>query len=203
VSRSTVLAIGREAVQSLYIGVPSVPGGTTVPAILTMAVAAPPAGAVVQLASTSPDASVPATVTIAAGATTATFPIATLDTPPTTTVTITATFGTSSQTATVTVISFPVVSDVSCAPGTPTGGTPVQCTGTLSAPAPAGGWALALSSSDPSATVPASVTAPAGSSTFAFAVATTPVTSATIVNLQVSDSVSGLPLFRISITVSP
>jgi hypothetical protein len=203
VSRSTVLTIGRESVQSLLIGVPSVPGGLTVPAILTMSVAAPASGAIVQLASSSGDASVPPTVTVPAGATTQTFPITTIDAPPTTTVTITASYGGVSQTASVTVIAFPVVSDVNCSPSVATGGTAVQCSGTLATPAPAGGWTLSLSSSDPSATVPATVVVPAAASTFAFTASTTPVVSAVVVNLQVSDSVSGLPLFRISITVSP
>jgi len=203
VSRTTVLTIGRESIQSLLIGIPSVPGGLTLPAILTMSVAAPPAGATVQLSSSAAVVSVPATVTVPAGEATVTFPITTIDAPPTTTATITASYGGTTGTASVTVIAYPIVADVSCTPGTVAGGASVQCGGTLAAPAPAGGWTLSLSSSDPSATVPASVSVPAGGTTFAFAASTTAVTSAVVVNLQVSDSVSGLPLFRISITVSP
>jgi hypothetical protein len=203
VSRSAVLAIARESIQSVFIGVPSIPGGSTLPAILTMSVTAPSGGATVQLASSSPNASVPPTVTVPEGATTQTFPITTLDTPPTAVVTITATYGTSTDTASVTIIAHPIVTDVSCTPGTATGGTPVQCTGTLSSPAPAGGWTLALSSSDPSAAVPSTIPVPASAATFAFTATTTPVASGTVANLQVSDAASGLVLFRISITVSP
>jgi len=204
VSRTTVLTIARESVQSVFLGVASVPGGLTLPGIVTLTVAAPPSGVTVQLSSSnSADASVPASVTVPGGMTTQTFPIATVDAPPTTTVTITAAYGSSSQTASMTVIAHPVVNDVSCSSFTPTGGSTVQCTGTLAGPAPSSGWTLALSSSDPTATVPPTVSVPASGSTFAFNVATTTVTSAVVVYVQVSDAVSGLQLFRVAITVSP
>jgi hypothetical protein len=92
---------------------------------------------------------------------------------------------------------------MSCTPANPTGGTTVQCTGTLSSASPAAGWRLACASSDPSVTAPASVTVPPSSLTFQFSLATATVTSATVVSVQIFDAQSGLPLWGQIITVSP
>jgi hypothetical protein len=83
------------------------------------------------------------------------------------------------------------------APGTPTltslslqptnvpGGSTSTGTVTLSAPAPAGGAVVALSSANTAAaTVPAGVTVPAGSTTATFAVATSPVMTSTTVTIS-------------------
>jgi hypothetical protein len=200
VARTATLTIGQLA---LSVGLGSVPGGLSVSGIVTLPVAAPDGGALVALTSSSPDAIVPPSVTIPAGATTGAFTITTIDAPPTTTATITANYAGASQTASLVVVAFPKVVGVSCAPTNPTGGTPVQCTGTLASPSPAGGWRLACASSDPSVVVPVSVTVPPSSATFQFSLATTAVSSVTVVSLEISDVQSGLPLWGLVMSVTP
>jgi hypothetical protein len=181
----------------------SVPGGLAATGVVTLPGPAPDSGAVVALASNTPNAVVPASVTVPAGATTQTFTISTVNAPPTTTATITATYAGASRTTTLVVIAFPTVVGVSCSTITPQGGTGVQCTGTLSGPAPAGGWRLAFASSDPSVTVPGVVTIPASGVSFQFTLATTTVTAATVVSVEVFDALSGLALWGQILTVSP
>ena len=72
-----------------------------------------------------------------------------------------------------------VLSGVSVAPATVTGGASSTGTATLSSPAPSGGAVVALSSSSASASVPASVTVAAGSSSQTFPI-TTDVVSSTV-----------------------
>ena len=200
VVRTATFTIGQLA---LSVALGSVPGGLAVSGTVTLPVPAPEGGALIALTSSSPDAIVPASVTIPAGATTQTFTITTINAPPTTTATITATYAGTSQTATLIVVAYPNVVGVSCTPTNPTGGTTVQCTGTLASPSPAGGWRLACASSDPSVTVPASVTVPPSSLTFQFSLGTTTVSSVTIVSVQIFDAQSGLPLWGQLITVMP
>jgi hypothetical protein len=164
---------------------------------------APPGGATVSLASSSPTAAVPGSVTVAEGTTSQTFTITTVDSPPTTTATITATFAGASQTAALTIAAYPNISSVGCSSVTPTGGSSVPCTGTLADPAPAGGWPLVLTSDNSAAAVPASVTVPASSSTFQFTVVTTSVLAATTVTIQVVDPQSGIVLFTKVLSVNP
>jgi hypothetical protein len=83
------------------------------------------------------------------------------------------------------------------------GGNPLQCTGTLANPAPAGGWQLALSSSDSSATLPSTVNAPASSLTFHFEVTTVPVSISTAVAIQIADAPSGSVLFTQMLIITP
>jgi hypothetical protein len=67
---------------------------------------------------------------------------------------------------------------VRIAPTDVVGGTPATGTVTLTAPAPAGGVEVPLTSDDPvAATVPAAVTVPAGSTTASFPVTTNAVTN--------------------------
>ena len=188
---------------ALSVALGSVPGGLADIGTVTLPMPAPDGGALIALTSNSPDAIVPASVTVPAGATAQTFNITTIDAPPTTTATITATYAGTSQTATLIVVAYPNVVGVSCTPASPTGGTTVQCTGTLASASPAAGWRLACASSDPSVTAPASVTVPPSSLTFQFALGTTTVTSVTVVSVQIFDAQSGLPLWGQIISVTP
>ena len=200
VVRTAALTIGQLA---LSVGLASVPGGLPDTGFVSLPTPAPDGGAAIALVSNAPQAIVPSSVTIPAGASSQTFTIATLDAPPTMTATITATYGGSSQTATVTVLAYPNVIAVSCTPTTATAGTTVQCSGTLGSAAPAGGWRLALASSDASVTAPAIVTAAPASQTFQFSLATGPVSSLTSVVVRISDAQSGLSLWSIGLSVSP
>jgi hypothetical protein len=131
------------------------------------------------------------------------FDITTVNAPPTTTVTITATYGGNTQTATLTVIALPSIVSFSCTPSIVVGGNPLQCTGTLANAAPAGGWQLALSSSNPSVTLPSTVNIPASSLTFHFEVTTVPVSMSTAVTIQIADAPSGSVLFTQVLSITP
>ncbi len=86
-------------------------------------------------------------------------------------------------------------------PSTVAGGAPATGTVGLTAAAPAGGIAIALTSSDTAAaTVPASVTVPAGALATTFAIASRTVTSTTTVTITAS---SGGVTKTSSLTVSP
>ena len=147
--------------------------------------AAPAGGAAVALTSSDPTAfPLPATVTIPAGLATGTAPFffdaGTVTTP--TTVTITATYDSASVTTTVTVEPTEVAA-VLIDPTTITGGQSPGTIVELNGPAPAGGTLVTLSSNSPAASVPQSVTVPAGGSEAAFATNTQPVTANTVVTL--------------------
>ena len=187
----------------MSIGPASVPGGLPVTGVVSLPTPAPDAGALVTLASSSPQAIVPPSVTIAAGATSQSFTITTLDAPPTRLATITATYGGSSQSATVTVLAYPNVVAVTCATTTPAAGTTVSCTGTLDGPTPAGGWQLALLASDASVGVSSRVTVPASSQTFQFSLTIGPVAAGTAVVVNISDAQSGLSLWNVGLSVLP
>jgi hypothetical protein len=203
-TRTVTLTVApRLALQSVALALISVPGGLSPLGTVTLTAAAPAAGAVVSLASNSPSASVPPSVTVAAGTTTQTFLITTVNAPPTTIATITATYAGASQTATLTVVAYPVISSLSCSPGSPSGGTPVVCAGTLASPAPAGGWQLSFASSDPSAVVPSSLAVPSSSQTFQFTVTTVTVSITTNLTIQIFDAPSGLTLFTQFMNITP
>ncbi len=196
VVQTATLTVARLALQTLALTENSVPGGLSVLGIITLTVAAPPGGVSVSLSSSnSADATVPASVTVAEGSTVQTFEIDTVNSPPTTAATITATYAGVSRTATLTVTAYPIVTALSCSPTNPSGGTSVQCTGSLANPAPSGGWQLSFTSSDPSATVPGGVAVPASSQTFQFTITTVPVSVETIVTIQINDAQSGYLLF--------
>lgn len=71
-------------------------------------------------------------------------------------------------------------------PANVVGGTSSQGTVTLTSPAPAGGFAVALSSSNAAATVPAGVAVAQGATSAAFAIATSAVTASTPVTVTAS-----------------
>ena len=78
------------------------------------------------------------------------------------------------------------LSSLSVNPAAATGGQPATGTVTLTGPAPAGGAVVSLSSANPAATVPASVTVPANLTAANFPLNTTPVSTTTIGNLIAS-----------------
>jgi len=123
-------------------------------------------------------ASVPATVTIPAGAYSAPFAIATTAVSATTGVSIVATVNGVGNQGLVSVVppSSPRPVEVALRPGSVTGGRPVTGTVTLERAAPAGGTLVSLLSSHPAAaSLPATVTVPAGAKSVDFAVTTSAV----------------------------
>ncbi|AIE86824.1 Peptidase S53 propeptide [Fimbriimonas ginsengisoli Gsoil 348] len=165
----------------------TVEGGsaTTVTGTVTLSAAAATGGDVVNLSSSDPSVTVPASITIAAGATSGTFAITTSGVSTSKSVTLTASQSNSSATTTLTVTPA-VPTALSVSPGSVIGGGSVVATGTVTidVTAPAGGIAVALSSSDTTAaTVPASVTVPQGAKTTTFTITHKAVTTATAVTI--------------------
>ena len=141
-------------------------------------------------------------MTVPGGASTQTFPITTEDVPPTRAITITGTYGGVTQSLTFTVVALPTIAGLTCSAVTVTGGSPVTCNGTLAAAAPAAGWRLGLSSSDPSASVPDFVAVAPSGTTFSFQVSTTAVSANTTVIIRVADAASGSILYSVPLTIT-
>jgi hypothetical protein len=185
--RPHTVVSGPAALNAVSVSPTSVTGGNPATGTVTLTAAAPSSGAVVSL-STSPVAvaSVPASVTVAAGATSATFPITTSAVGANTSVTITAAYDGTTRTAALTVTPPPPAASlgsVTVSPTSVTGGTSAQGTVTLTAAAPAGGFAVTLSDNSSAATVPASVTVAQGATSASFAIATTSVTASAPVTI--------------------
>ncbi len=162
------------SLSSVAVNPTSVTGGSPSTGTVTLSGAAPTGGATVTLSSNNTAATVPASVTVAAGSTTATFPVTTSAVEATTTVTITGNYN-GTQTATL-IVTPPALSGLSLNPASVTGGSSSTGTVTLNGAAPTGGSTITLSSGDTTvATVPASVTVAAGSTTATFPITTTAV----------------------------
>jgi hypothetical protein len=148
----------------------SIPVGSTAQGTVTLAAPAPSGGLTVALSSSNPSvATVQTPVTVAPGASNATVSITAVAQGSTT---ISATLnGKSQQSPTLTVTAGAVLTSLSLSSSTVVGGNPVIGTVALSAIAPTNGAVVSLSADGP-ATVPASVTVPAGSSSAVFTVTT-------------------------------
>jgi hypothetical protein len=190
----------------------SVAGGTSSTGTVMLQGAAPAGGASVQLFSSNTAARVPATVTVPAGAASATFPITTSSVTSNTAVTISGLLRLSaSRTLTVTTSaspppppppppSTPALSAISVNPQSVTGGSAAQGTVTLTAAAPSGGFAIALSSNNSVATVPASATVAAGASSATFTISTAAVSASSTATITASD---GNATRTAALTVNP
>jgi len=171
----------------------TVAGGNSSTATVRINAAAPTGGTSLQLASTSASATVPTTVVIPVGATTATFTVTTTTVTATQTASISASaLSTSQGLVTVsTSLTINPVSNFSLSdnPTSVVGGTPSIATVTLSAPAPAGGAVLTLSSNNAAGTVPETVTIAGGQSSGTFRIKTVPVASTT--SIKVTGTLNG------------
>jgi hypothetical protein len=175
---------------SLTLSPTSVIGGTqSSTGTVTLSGPAPSGGALVTLSSSNTAAArVPSSVTVAAGATSVTFTVSTSAETASTAVTISAAYGGVTRSGSITVVPAPpppaTLSSLTMNPSSVIGGLQTSTgTVTLSAPAPAGGVTVALSSSNGVARVPSSVFVPAGATSASFTVNTSIVllsTSATI-----------------------
>jgi hypothetical protein len=173
---------------SLSLNPTSVTGGNSSTGTVTLSGPAPAGGAQVALSSSNTTvARVPSSVTVAAGATTATFTVSTSAIAASTTVTISAICGGATRSASLTVTPVPppppTLASLTLNPANVFGGQSSTGTVTLTGPAPAGGAQVLLSSSNGAASVPSSVTVPAGATSATFTVNTSFVlisTSATI-----------------------
>ena len=204
-TRSAVLTVNRtNTLQSLTLNPTTIEGSTTSTGTVTITDPAPAGGASVALASSNTAvATVPATVTVPAGQLSANFTVSTVQVANQTTVTITGTFPAGvSRTAVLTVLRSPVPASVTFNPSTVLGGQPSTGTVTLSRAAPTGGSIVALSSSNTAAaTVPASITIPAGATSGTF-IATT-FAQLTDTAVVVSASLNGLTQSGTLIVAAP
>jgi hypothetical protein len=193
---------------SLTLAPTTVTGTNPSSGTVTLSGPAPAGGAAVSLSSDNPAASVPASVTVPAGATSAPFTVTTSAVAASTTATISSTYNGGTRTALLTVVP-PVLFTVALNPTSVTGGSPSTGTATLNAPAPGGGALVSLSSNDPAATVPASVTVPAGATSAPFTVTTSAVVASTAVVITASygatrtASLTVLPPTVLSLTLDP
>ena len=160
----------------------SVTGGSSATGTVTLTAPATGSGITVSLSSDdSTIASVPPSVTVASGDTTASFTITTSPVSTSQSTIIRATHGTASRAFTLSVTpeaTGPAVTSVTLSESTVVGGTPVTGTVRLGSTAPPGGTTVLLSSDNTAvATVPATVTVPAGAVTTTFTVETHPTTN--------------------------
>ena len=158
----------------------------------TVTVASPnSADETLQVTSSNPAvASVPNSVTIPVGSTTGGFNIFTTSVNVQTLVTISVSGGGVTRSAVLTVnpqapAAAAGLTSIAVTPSSVTGGSSSQGTVTLSSGAPQGGAVVALSVSNPGiASVPASVTIPAGATSATFSVTTTSVSASTATTLS-------------------
>jgi len=160
-----------DSVASVAVNPTEIIGGAGSTGILTLSQPAPTGGVTVLLKAGSSCTTVPAAITVLAGASQATFPIATTSVASSVNVVITASTGGAIATASLVVDPCPV-RVLTLSPSTVVSGNSSTGTLTLSQPASAGGTIVSLSSSDPTATVPETITVAAGSTTATFAVRT-------------------------------
>ena len=193
-SRTATLQINAPSVtvalSSLAVSPTSLTGGAGATGTVTLTGAAPSGGITVALASGNAAVTVPTGVTLAAGATSGTFAVTTQAVSVDTNVTLTANYNGSSRTATL-LVQKPTTTAVSLSalainPTSVTGGASATGTVTLSGAAPSGGVAVTLSRTGTSATVPASVTVPAGASSATFTVQTASVSANTSTTVTAS-----------------
>lgn len=138
---------------------------------------APAGGISVHLTSSIPSVlSVPSTVLIAAGNSSSSFPITTFGIASNTAVTVSATIGTTTHSANTTIQASKLTA-ITLNPSYALNLTTTKCSLALSGPAPAGGMVIHLTNSNPAlASVPATVTIPAGATTYSFSIITLRVT---------------------------
>ena len=184
-------AASAPALSAIALNQTSVVGGNTLQGTATLTGAAPSGGALVTMSSSNTSAAtVPVSVTVAAGATSASFTVSTVLVTASTPVTIGGTFGGAARSATLTVVppAAPAeLSALSVNPASVSGGISSQGTITLTSAAPAGGFAVSLSSSSTAAaTVLASVSVAQGATSAPFAIPTSAVTASTPVTITAS-----------------
>ncbi len=202
---------GLPTLTSLAVAPTAVAGGNGATGTVTLSGPAFSGGAVVALTSGDTNsATVPATVTVPAGATTATFAVTSKAVATTAAVQISAFYRGVTQNASLTVQETALAS-VSLSPNSVAGGCKVPTSKViLTGKAPAGGIVVSLASTDPAATVPASVTVPAGASSAGFTVTVSAVTttqngsiSATYKGVTQSAGLTVRPITLTGLALSP
>jgi hypothetical protein len=178
---------------SLSFSPPTIDSGLTATCTVTLTAPAPLGGASISLANDSSFsiAAVPNNTLVPAGATSATFTVRTSPIQFIARVTVTASYNGSPAKALLTIVppGTPTgPSSVSLSPSTVVSGTQSAGTIQLTNPAPAGELLVSLASDNTSASVPLSITVPAGATSAAFSLATLPVTGISTATITVSSN---------------
>lgn len=187
-SESATITILAPTLHTLDLSPTSVFGGFSATGQVALGSIAQTGGDTVTLSSSDPvNAAVPPSVLVSANGTTGTFTVKTKPIAKSEWVTITASLNGKSLVSKVAVEAFALKS-ASVSPTTVVGGstTPVTLTVTINAPAPAGGIAVALVSSNSAASVVATGKIPAGQTTATFTIKTQKVAKAVAVFLKAS-----------------
>jgi hypothetical protein len=205
-SFSTVLNLdapgaGQGTLQGVTITPNPVVSGNVATGMVTLPSPAPAGGILVTLSSNNPVASVPPSIIIPAGQTSGTFPVTTTASGNQETAVVTATSA-NSVTGTLTLnppsAGLGTISGVSVTPNPVKSGSGATGTVTLAANAPVGGILVNLTSNNANATVPATVTIPAGQSSATFAVATTAVASTQTAQITATSANSSMVLLTLN-----
>ncbi|MDR3692251.1 MAG: hypothetical protein P4L46_22910 [Fimbriimonas sp.] len=184
-SATASLTIEAADLSGLSLNPTSVSGGAQTSAQVSINGAAGPNGVVVQIASSSSAAQVPSSVYVAPGASSVGFLVSTSVVTSSITATIGATQGSLNFTAKL-AINPGNLSGILISPSIVVGGQTASGTVTLKSAAPSGGAKVNLSSNNPSATVPATVSIPAGTTSSTFKITTISVTSNVFVSITAS-----------------
>jgi|GEM_PF-1297825 len=197
-SYSAPLTITAPTLSGLAFSPSTVAGGNSSLGTLTLSSPAPSGGLSVSLSSSNSAVTVPATLTIPAGSSSATFTATTVPVSSNVSSTVTASVNGASTTATLNVTA-PSVVNLVLNPGVVVGGNPSTGVVSLSSAAPAS-FVVKLSSSKNEASVPASVTIPAGATSATFSVSTVTVSSQVIATIGASANGTAATA---SLTVNP
>ncbi|HEU0119537.1 MAG TPA: hypothetical protein VFQ91_03355 [Bryobacteraceae bacterium] len=195
-------AAGTGTIGNISVAPSAVGGGGAATGTVTLGSPAGAGGVLVTLSSNSTAASVPASLLIAAGSASGTFPVSTIPVSSNTTVTITATSANTVSGTLLVQTSAPALAAIgtlSVSPNTVTGGSTATGTVTLVLPAAIGGVSVNLSSSDTAATLPSSLTIPAGQSIGTFAIPTTAVSTLRMATI----TASSLTTVTAGLTINP
>lgn len=185
VTVTTLLVVKPAVPINLTFSPSTVMGGENGTGTVTLNGPAPTGGAVVDLVSMSALATVPENVTVSAGQTSASFEIVTQPTGVLTGVRIEATHGGGTRAGTLNV-NRAVLSSLSLAPTTVTGGNPVTATVTMNGRAPLGGANVMVSTNNPIVIAPETVKIGSYQTSRVFALQTSPVATSTNVIVTVS-----------------
>ncbi len=174
VYHSAPLVVKAATLSGVVLNPATVIGGSGSTGTVKLTGPAPAGGLVASLSSSSPAASVPSSLPISAGASSAAFQITTTPVSVDTTANICATVKGLTTCAPLAVKAASLV-HLSVDPTSLLGGGIANGSVGINGSAPAGGTVVALSSNSSAASVPATVTIPAGASSAGFQIRTTPV----------------------------
>jgi len=184
-------------------------GGNPSTGTVTISSAAPRGGLSIELSSSNAAWGGPPSITISTGATSGNFVCATKGVQSKTTAKLTAKLGSVSKTASLT-LNPAIIQTLSISPITVAGGQNATATVTLNGYAPLGGSKIAVSCSQPSVTVPKTVTIPYGIAQTQFTINTGVVTNPTTAmvtgllgGVKTSGTLSIVPVRLYSFSIDP